>query len=337
MLLARLQSKLGVRGIALEWFRSYLCNRSQRVAVNGVFSRPFLVNSGVPQGSCLGTLLFNIYVSSLFDTIEKHQPTVHSYADDFQLYLSFRPSCGTGVSEECVAVAMQNCLSDIKSWARLNSLMLNDGKTEFIVIGTRQQLAKTYLSSLHAGEAQIPTSSTVRNLGAWFDATFSIASHVTKTCGASFYHLQNIRRVRKYLSPDAAETLVHAFITSRVDYCNSLMYGLPAYQIGKVQRVQNAAARLVACESKYCQMTPLLKRLHWLPVRSRIKFKLLLITFKAIHGIAPDYICIKDLIVVRTPSKYALRSNDSLFLCHPSFKSYKTLGDRSFAMAAPNL
>ena len=82
-------------------------------------------------------------------------------------------------------------------------------------------------------------------------------------------------------------------------------------------------------------MTPLLKRLHWLPVRFRIQFKLLLITFKAIHGIAPDYI--KDLIVVRTPSKYGLRSNDSLLLGHPSFKSYKTLGDRSFAMAAPSL
>ena len=87
---------------------------------------------------------------------------------------------------------------------------------------------------------------------------------------------------------------MHAFITSRVDYCNSLMYGLPAHQIGKEQRVQNAAARLVAYESKYCRMTPLLKRLHWLPVRLRIQFKLLLITFRAIHSIAPDYI--KDLI-----------------------------------------
>ena len=213
--------------------------------------------------------------------------------------------------------------------------MLNDGKTEFIVIGTRHQLAKTSISSLHVGDAQITTSSTVRNLGVWFDATFSMASHVTKTCGASFYHLQNIRHIRKYLSPEAAERLVHVFITNRVDYCNSLMYRLPAYQIGKVQRVQNAAARLVARKSKYCQMTLLLKRLHWLPVRSRIQFKLLLITFKAIHGIAPDYI--KDLTVVRTPSKYGLRSNDSLLLGHPSFKSYKTLGDRSFAMAAPSL
>ena len=106
-------------------------------------------------------------------------------------------------------MAMQNCVSDIKSWAWLKSLMLNDGKREFIVIGTRQQLAKISISSLHVGEAQIPTS---RNLGAWFDATFSMASHVSKTCGTSFYHLQNSRRIRKYLSPDAAETLVHAFI-----------------------------------------------------------------------------------------------------------------------------
>ena len=133
---------------------------------------------------------------------------------------------------------------------------------------------------------------------------------------------------------DRTESAQNALAVSSVVYYY-LMYGLPAYQIGKVQRVQNAAARLVARESKYCQMTPLLKRLHWLPVRSRIQFKLLLITFKAIHGIAPDYI--KDLIVVRTPSKYGLRSNDSLLLGHPSFKSYQTLGDRSIAMAAPSL
>lgn len=99
-----------------------------------------------------------------------------------------------------------------------------------------------------------------------------------KTCGAAFYHLHNIRRIRKYLSQDIVETLIHAFVTSRIDYCNSLLFGLPAFQISKIQRMQNAAARVIFMKSKYRHITPLLKELHWLPVTYRIQFKVILIT-----------------------------------------------------------
>ena len=104
-------------------------------------------------------------------------------------------------------------------------------------------------------------------------AILELGDHITKTSSAAFYYLYNIRRMRKYLSKECTETLIHAFISSRLDYCNSLLYGLPAYQIQKLQRVQNSAARLVFRESKFCRITPLLRALHWLPVAYRIVLK----------------------------------------------------------------
>ena len=102
---------------------------------------------------------------------------------------------------------------------------------------------------------------------------FCIAIHISKTCNSAFYYLYNLRHIRKYLSKDNPKTLIHAFISSRVDYCNSLLYGLPEYQLNKLQRVQNMCARLICNESKYCHITPLLVDLHWLPVKFRIEFK----------------------------------------------------------------
>ena len=153
------------------------------------------------------------------------------------------------------------------------------------------------------------------------------------TCGVAFYHLHNIKRIRKYLSRESTEMLVHAFITSRVDYCNSLLYGLPNYQLNKLQRVLNASARLVCNAPRFCHISPLLRALHWLPVKSRIEFKILLITFKAIHGLAPKYLC--DLLTFKS-SSYNLRSSDSILLSMPAVRS-KTLGDRAFMVAAPRL
>ena len=272
-------------------------------------------------------------MSGIFDIVQKHLPDVHCYADDSQLYLAFNPNCEA--SQDGAVQAMESCLVDIKKWTKTNCLMLNDDKTEFVIIGTRQQLAKIRFNSISVGNCDINASSSVRNLGAWFDNKFSMESHVTKMCGAAFFHLHNIRRIRKHLSQDATETLVHAFVTSRVDYCNSLLYGLPACQLAKVQRVQNAAARLIFRKSKFCHITPLLKELHWLPINYRIQFKILLITFKALYDMAPIYL--SSLISIRSSTRYNLRSNTALVLNIPQVRSHATLGDRSFAMAAPKL
>ena len=139
-----------------------------------------------------------------------------------------------------------------------------------------------------------------KNLGCWFDSQMNLNTHITKCCNASFYHLFNIRRIRKFLNKETAQILVNAFITSRLDYCNSLLYGLPATHLNKLQRVQNASARLICNVSRYDHITPTLYQLHWLPIKFRIDFKILLITYKAIHGLAPDYLT--ELISIKTPT-----------------------------------
>ena len=154
-----------------------------------------------------------------------------------------------------------------------------------------------------------------------------MASHITKLCAPSFYYVYNIRRIRKYLSRQSTEILVHAFITSRLDYCNGLLYGLPDCVLNKLWQVQNACARLIFREQKFCHVTPLIYELHWLPIKYRIEFKILLITFKILNFLAPTYLL--SLISLMLPSKYNLRNSiDNLLL---------TLGDRSFTFAAPKL
>ena len=144
--------------------------------------------------------------------------------------------------------------------------MLNKTKTEFLLIGTKQQLAKVNVDHVKVGNADIVPHSPVKKLGVWLDSNLSMVEHITKASSTVPYHLYNIRRIRKYLSRENTETLIHAFVCSRIDYCNSLLYGVPNCHLHKLQRVQNAATRLIFEESKYCHVTPLLKSLHWLPV-----------------------------------------------------------------------
>ena len=118
---------------------------------------------------------------------------------------------------------------------------------------------------------------------------------------------------------------MHAFATSRVDYCNSLLYGLQASYLNKVQRVLNAAARLFCSAPRYCRITPLLYKLHWLLVRQRISFKTVLFVFKAIHGFAPTYL--RELVSIKGSGNYNLRSSsDALLLATPTYRIRVTLG-----------
>ena len=204
--------------------------------------------------------------------------------------------------------------------------MLNDDKTEFLLLGTKQQLAKVDINSITVGGSVVNTKPVVRNLGSWFDSQLSMSTHISRLCSSAFFHLHNISRIRKFLSPVETKSLVHAFVTSRFDYCNSLLYGLPASQLNKVQRVLNTAARLVCCAPCFSHVTPLMYELHWLPLKQRIYFKILLFTFKAIHGIAPTYI--QNLVSLKSQGTYNVKSSGGILLASSTFRTKVTLGYR---------
>ena len=146
-----------------------------------------------------------------------------------------------------------------------------------------------------------------------------------------WFHIRNISHIRKYLDQASTETLVHAFITSKLDNLNSLLFGLPEYQIEKLQKIQNAAAKLILRKKKFDHVTPLLQELHWLPVKKRIVFKILLLTYKALNGMAPGYL--KDLLKPKADQRLRSAANGELVVPRVRTK----LGQRRFGVAAPRL
>ena len=220
---------IAITGHVYYWFESYLHNRSQSVSINCGTSNKFHTKCGVPQGSCLGPLLFVLYSSKLFKIIERHLPDVHTYADETQLYISF--NADSRAEQSAALSAMQNCTADIRKWMLQDRLRLNDDKTEFIIIGKRQQLAKVNIDSMQVGESSIAPTSRVKNLGCWFDGQLKMDTQINSICKTAFFHLYNIRRIRKFLNFECTKILVNAFVTSRLDFCNSLLYGLSNNQI----------------------------------------------------------------------------------------------------------
>ena len=161
-------------------------------------------------------------------------------------------------------------------------------------------------------DISVAPASTTRNLGVLFDRNLKFDAQITKTCCAGYYYLYNIRKIRKYLTLDSNRCLVYTLVIGRVNYFNSLLYGLPRNNINKLQCLQNMAARLITNTPRFCHITPVLCQLHWLPIGVRIKFNVILKTSKAIHGLVPYYI--QSLIEVKEKSSYNLRSNDELWL-----------------------
>ena len=176
ILLDRFQFDFGISGSALSWIESYLSNRTQHISIKWVLSSNFNLKFGVPQGSCLGPLLFSLYASKLFKIVESHLPNSHCYADDTQLYIAFRS--GNDLEETAAITAMESCIADISQWMHSDKLKLNSDKTECLLIGTRQQLQKvSNISTLSAGDSsQIAPSCEVRNLGTWFDCKMCMLS-----------------------------------------------------------------------------------------------------------------------------------------------------------------
>ena len=210
-------------------------------------------------------------------------------------------------------------------------LKLNDDKTEIIHLSSRFRSSMP-LEFVNVGQSNIVPASYARNIGVTIDKHLTLLKHLTGMCQKASLALRNIGRIRRYLDQNCTEKLVHAYVTSRLDYCNSLLSGLPSASLAKLQRLQNAAARLVTLSKKHEHITPVLHALHWLPVRQRIVFKILLLTFKAMTGSAPDYIT--DLIHHHKPVRQLRSSSQGLLDIPPYYTEF--YGARAFSTTAHN-
>ncbi|KAI5104696.1 hypothetical protein C0J45_6322, partial [Silurus meridionalis] len=250
------------------------------------------------------------------EIIHKHGILFHCYADDTQLYISAKPD---------ERDQLNNVEETVKDIRHAHQLKLNPSKTELLVIPGDSSPGQDLQITLY--DPLLSPSVTARNLGVTMDNELSFFPHVANVAHSCRFLFYNIRRICSFLSTQAAQVLVQSFVILRLDYCNSLLAGLPLNAFRPLQMIQNAAARLVFNQPKFSQTT-----LHWLPVAARIRFKTLMLAYKGINGPAPSYL--SDLITSRTAPR-CLRSSSTARLVPPSLRMKGRYTSRLFSVLAP--
>ena len=269
-------------------------SRTQTINLEQTTSTPVFLLHGVPQGSILGPLLFCVYMTPQGQIIRKHNMMLRIYADYTQIYYFIEPNSPDSRAEALERV--QICVQNIRSWMTNACLKLNDEKTELLVIFFPHNQPKVKDMAIQIGDSVITRTKSCSNLGVIFDATLNLRNHVAQVCCTAFFQLRNICAVRKCLTYEAREQLIHLFVTSRIDYCNSLLVNLPKCLLKQVQRVQNVAAKILTLKHNYDHVCPLLIELHWLPIPLRIHYKCLLLIYKCLTTGEPSYL--SDLLTV---------------------------------------
>ena len=218
LLLHRLNTQFGIKGKVFAWFKSYLTDRSQFVSINGSNSSQSNLMYGVPQGSVLGRILYLLY-TSLGNIIRGHDKNFHFYADDCHVYFSFHSVSSVTIPNQSVPTRYCN-LDNLE-------LKLNGNKTELLVIGSHNLSASQLPSFTAIDGSVIQPSHSARNVCVIVDNKLNMEHQVTANCKSAFFHIQNVSPIGKLLSLNSTKALLHAFVTSTLDNCNSLLGCLP--------------------------------------------------------------------------------------------------------------
>lgn len=323
VLLSILQNKFRIKNTALEWIRSFLSGRSQKVKIGHSISEPLLITFGVPQGSILGPLLFNMYCASIDNAFLSAGFNSMGYADDnfgLRLFPAF-------AAPSTLLEAIPDCLKAVKLWTDRHFLKLNSDKTQVMVFSdTKFRQQYTFNTFRNDDGDMLPVSHSAKVLGVTLDSYLCFNEHISNTVSSVNFALRNIRLVRKCISTEAAETLIHSLITNKLDQCNILLMGISDYNVSKLQKLQNNALRTVLnLPSRSHNISSQLRDKHWLPIRSRIIFKFLVTVFKCLNNMAPQQLVNK--LCLECPVNMILSSNN--------FRPKSSFGRRCFTYLAP--
>jgi hypothetical protein len=287
----------------------------------------------VPQGSVAGPVAFTCYASTLEDALPSDEGiNIIGYADDHTIYCTYKSG---DPDQETVAIkTLGKSLVNVKNWMDCNKLKMNNAKTEAIIFNSQYYNSLVATPSLDVNGCSVNILDHVKLLGVILDQNLSLKQQIRAKCCTASKSLNMIRRIRKTLTLDACKSLVQSLVIVHIDYCNSIYYGLPEATLKPLQSIQNQAAKLILRRSKYSSSSTCLKELHWLPVKERINFKILVIVFKTLNGLGPHYF--RDMFKIKQ-SKYSLRTVNSSSLTLEIPKCRTSFGKRAITVAGPRL
>jgi len=254
------------------------------VSVGGVRSDTMNCATGVPQGSILGRLLFSLFTIPVGHLISTYSVSYHQYADVTQLYTVINLSSTNDLQW------LSHCADAVTNWHLFNGLLLNPTKTEALVTGTRQQVARLDCTAVKFADTTVSISSAIHVLGVTIDSHLTFDKHFTKLVSPCNYHIRSLRHIRQIIDRDTAMTLACSSVMNRLDYCNAILYGVTNQNIVRLQRVQNRLARVVCSAPYHSPSAPLLQSLHWLPISYWITYKIAILTFKTKLHHQPIYL-----------------------------------------------
>jgi len=280
-----LDSNFGVNSSALDWIRSYLKDRKLQVKVGDSNSTTHTFNYSVPQGSCLGPVLFNVYASTISECIP-HNLSLGGYADDHIIKAKFDPT-NTERVLSCIE-SIESTLLSVHNWMSSNRLKMNPTKTEVIFFGSDHTLRKNPVSTINVAGDDIQAIVSLKYLGAHLDSSLTFEDFIQHKCRTAITNIKNIHQIRNYIDLKVAKQLAVSLVLSHLDYSNGILAGVPSCRLRPLQRVQNWAARVVLCRSKLDSAHEALYHLHWLPIKERIDFKIACLVFKCLNGQAPQ-------------------------------------------------
>ena len=256
----------------------------------------------------------------------KHSNNSLTYADDIQLYDN-----STLANAESIRDRLTRCVSDVAKWCASRRLQLNDDPVWICFYFTHLAGLHCIKQSLDVRPSNIQYNSVVRDLGIYLDSELTMKQHIVKTSAACFYHIRRLHQIHRQVGQEVTQQLVMAFITSRIDYCNSLLAGLSSSTLEPLQQVQNAAARLVFGLGRFNHVIPSLIQLHWLPVIYRVQFKLCCIVHAIHHDHSPTYLMERVQVVSASRSRPRLRSSSTSRMDYALLRLRTTFGERAFS------